>query len=121
MDGGLYVAIFALGRAEHIEVGRLGRYDFPPGLSLYVGSAQRTRQAPLERHARPEKPLRWHADYLSTRAGMLGALLLPGGRKAECELAAELAGRYARHVPGFGASDCRCPGHLFHVGEWADL
>ena len=115
MDGGVYIAVFRLGRARRITVGRLGRFEFPAGVYLYVGSAQRNREARLARHARRRKPLRWHIDYLSTKAEILGAILLPGRKNRECLVAEELARTFARPVARFGASDCRCPGHLFHA------
>ena len=115
MDAGVYIAVFRLPRARRIRVGRLGAHVFPPGEYYYVGSAQRNLQARIDRHARREKPLRWHVDYLSTKARMLGAILVAGDKHRECELAKELAGLMPRCVPGFGASDCRCGGHLFRA------
>ncbi len=114
-DAGVYIAVFQLDRPGRIQVGRLGRFDFPAGFYLYVGSAQRGLSARLERHARKKKPLRWHIDYLSVRAEMLGELVAEGPRSLECELAAKLGEMFRLAVPGFGASDCRCPGHLFHT------
>lgn len=111
---GVYVAIFHLGRPGQITVGRLGRFSFPAGFYFYVGSARRCLDARLARHARRRKPLRWHIDYLSSRAEMLGAVVADAGSYAECELAQELAELYPRCVRGFGSSDCRCGGHLFH-------
>ena len=46
---------------------------------------------------------------------MLGIVIIPGPRERECELARELAGMYELTMPGFGASDCRCGGHLFYA------
>jgi len=116
MDGGVYIAVFLLARGRRIRVGSLGRFEFPAGVYFYVGSAQRNLSARLARHGRRTKTLRWHIDYLSTKCRMLGAIVLPGGRSRECEIAAELAARYARPVARFGASDCRCGGHLFIEG-----
>jgi Uri superfamily endonuclease len=48
---------------------------------------------------------------------MLGAMTIAGPREYECELARELAGIFALAVPDFGASDCRCGGHLFYTRE----
>lgn len=116
-DGGVYIAVFLLDRRRRLRVGRLGRKTFAPGVYLYVGSAQRHRTARLRRHGRKDKPRRWHIDYLSARAEMLGAILVDGPRQRECELAEQLARHFARAVPGFGAGDCRCGGHLFHTPE----
>jgi sugar fermentation stimulation protein A len=117
VQGGAYIAVFDLPERRLLQVGRLGCFPFAPGLYLYVGTAQRNLDARLERHAREEKPLRWHIDYLSTQADMLGTMVVPGPRERECELARELAQSYERPVPGFGASDCRCKGHLFYASH----
>jgi sugar fermentation stimulation protein A len=115
LASGTYIAVFALSRRCRIQVGRLGCFWFEPGLYLYVGSAQRNLSARLVRHARRVKPLRWHIDYLSTTAAMIGAMVVPGPRERECELARQLKHMCELIVPGFGASDCRCGGHLFYT------
>jgi sugar fermentation stimulation protein A len=97
-----------------IKIGRLGKFYFRRGIYFYVGSAQRNLPARLERHGRKKKPLHWHIDYISARAEMLGAIMIPGRRKRECEIAGELAKLFELVVPRFGASDCRCAGHLFY-------
>lgn len=89
------------------------RFIFQKGIYFYVGSAQRNLSARLERHARKDKPLRWHIDYLSSKAKILGAIIVPGPHENECELANELGRMFELAVAGFGASDCRCSGHLF--------
>jgi len=118
VDSGCYIAVFHLATARAITVGRLGRFAFAAGEYLYVGSAQRGLAARLARHARKRKPRRWHIDYLSTAADMLGAIIVPAGKDAECRLANELAETFERCMPGFGASDCRCAGHLFYMPQW---
>ena len=73
--------------------------------------------ARLERHSRNKKVLRWHIDYLSINTDMLGAIIIPGLRELECKVASELGKMFELAIPGFGASDCRCAGHLFYVKE----
>jgi sugar fermentation stimulation protein A len=114
MESGTYIAVFALPSQRRIQVGKLGSFWFQQGLYLYAGSAQRNLSARLERHARREKPMRWHIDYLSTQARMVGAIVVPGARDRECELAGELGCLYEMTVRGFGDSDCGCGGHLFY-------
>lgn len=121
MDAGLYIAVFWLPRRREIEVGRLGRCVFRRGFYLYVGSAQRNLRARLARHARKGKPLRWHIDYFSVRAEMIGAMVVPGPKAAECALARQLAKFCEEPVPGFGSSDCRCRSHLFYLERWGDI
>ena len=115
VDRGVYIAIFHLPNGRAIPVGGLGNIVFAAGLYLYVGSAQRSLSHRLTRHARRNKPLRWHIDYLARHARMIGAVIIRGRKELECRLAARLARRYPSPATGFGASDCRCPGHLFHV------
>jgi len=115
MDAGLYIAVFSLDRPRRISVGRLGKFTFAAGIWFYVGSAQRGLQARIDRHARGDKVLRWHVDYLSTRAVMLGAIIIPGSKKRECLIASELSVLFDRPIPNFGSSDCRCGGHLFYA------
>jgi sugar fermentation stimulation protein A len=117
LESGTYIAVFALSRRRQIQVGRLGSFWFEPGFYLYIGSAQRNLSARLARHARRVKPLRWHIDYLSAKAPMIGAMTVPCPHERECELAGELRRMYELAVPGFGASDCRCGGHLFYARE----
>ena len=47
-----------------------------------------------------------------------GFYLIPGGRELECEIAKELGNIFELTVPYFGASDCRCGGHLFYSQEY---
>ena len=117
IESGTYIAVFRLAGWRRIRVGKLGSFDFRGGVYFYVGSAQRNLSARIERHGRQEKPLRWHIDYLSAKATMLGAMIVPGPRERECELAGELRHIYELANPGLGASDCRCGGHLFYARE----
>ena len=116
MDTGLYIAVFVLTRRLHLRIGALGSLTFQAGVYLYVGSAQQNWTARVERHGRRNKPLRWHIDYLSAKARMLGAILVPGSRRQECGLSREVAALHPQIIPGFGSSDCGCEGHLFYAG-----
>ena len=120
MDTGLYIAVFMLPKRSHVRIGALGNCTFQAGVYMYVGSAQRNLMARIERHGRRNKPLRWHIDYLSAKARMLGAILVPGSRRQECSLARKVAALHPRIVPGFGSSDCGCEGHLFYAGPSFD-
>jgi sugar fermentation stimulation protein A len=118
-DSGVYVYLFDWPEDAQARVGALGTVRLPAGRYAYVGSARRGLAARLARHARKRKPRRWHLDYLATRARPLGALTWPWAQGRECALAAALAegGAGRVHPPGFGASDCRCPGHLLQLAE----
>lgn len=116
-DVGVYIAVFYLPKDRTIQIGRFGRFRFLQGVYFYVGSAQRNLSARIERHNRKKKTLHWHIDYLSARSHMLGAITIPGLRKLECKLAKKLSSMFELAVPGFGASDCKCGGHLFYARE----
>jgi sugar fermentation stimulation protein A len=115
----VYVFVFDVPQPASVVVGALGRAQLAPGRYGYVGSARRGLAARLARHARKRKPRRWHIDYLARLAVPVGALTWPWREGRECRLAEALtatgAGRLC--VPRFGASDCRCPGHLFALAE----
>lgn len=117
LDTGVYIAVFHMPKGQAIRVGRLGRLRFRKGVYFYVGSAQRNLSARLERHSRKKKALRWHIDYLSAKAEMLGVITIAGPRELECQLAKKLGKMFKLAVPGFGASGCRCGGHLFYARE----
>ncbi len=101
-----------------LRVGALGVFELAPGGYLYTGSARRHFPQRLARHFAPDKPRRWHIDYLTAapNSQTRGAIVHPGGGLSECELnqaVGKLAGK-RWPVPRFGAGDCRrgCPAHL---------
>jgi Uri superfamily endonuclease len=121
MDCGIYIVILYLPKTAGITIGKLGAFNFREGFYFYIGSAQRNLSARLERHSKKKKPLRWHIDYLSIKAEILGAITIFGTREHECKLAKTLSRNFELAVPGFGASDCRCGGHLFFVKDLAKI
>ncbi len=113
-DRGAYLLILALRRAARIQVGGLGVVEFPPGFYVYVGSAMRNLSARVNRHLRRRKRMRWHIDYLRACADEAEALPIRSSRREECDIAAAMAELLPGACPGFGASDCACPTHLFY-------
>lgn len=118
-DRGLYVIWFELDATIHTPVGALGEGTFSPGLYAYVGSAQRHRTARIRRHLRKDKPRRWHIDYLLPSGNPVAVSLCEGSKDWECRLAQELIDLLGAHraFPRFGASDCRCAGHLLGLPD----
>ncbi len=121
---GTYVLALWLEATRTISVGRLGRFDFPSGWYLYVGSALGPggERARLSRHWRrlaSGKQAHWHLDYLREVAAWGGAWVCRAEERLECSWAEVLRRRPGASivVRGFGASDCRCPGHLVHVAS----
>lgn len=118
---GTYTLILQLPRDLIIPVGRLGPVPFRMGHYLYVGSARGPGglRARLGRHLRLGKRRHWHIDYLRQHARPVEVWFTIGEKSFECHWRALLqeAG-LSLPVPGFGASDCRCPAHLLYSREW---
>jgi Uri superfamily endonuclease len=115
---GTYAISFLLSEAVKVTIGRLGRFDFPPGVYVYLGSAQGPGglHARLGRHLRGNGVTRWHIDYLRPHLEIRAVGYLPGSANLECDWSQSLAVLPAARLPapGFGASDCvrGCPAHL---------
>lgn len=125
-EPGTYLLLLRLSDPLRIPIGRLGQFDFPAGFYLYVGSAfgPGGLAGRLNRHlalaTSEDWPGRrrqhWHIDYLSHHARLSQVWFSVHDRKREHDWAAlirALSGA-AMPAPRFGASDCRCPAHLFH-------
>jgi Uri superfamily endonuclease len=112
----------ALTRTE-INVGRLGRFTLPAGRYVYVGSAQGPGglAARLARHARPDKSLHWHIDYVTVVLPIIHVYALEGRERLECVWTRRLLTLPAAQAPiaGFGNGDCRagCPAHLIRLPD----
>jgi len=130
MDSGIigtYVLALWLAKTQRLSIGRLGRFEFPAGWYLYVGSALGPGGLParLARHQRRRgagKRLHWHVDYVREQAAWGGAWARLSEQRAECAWATAL-----RRLPqaevmarGLGSSDCRCPAHLIRVPDLPD-
>jgi Uri superfamily endonuclease len=115
---GSYLLIARLETAAEIAVGRLGTFVFAAGWYAYAGSALGPGglRARLERHRRADKRLHWHIDYLLQESVVEAGWYLASVDRLECAWAAALAGLsgHRQIPPRFGASDCRCPGHLVY-------
>lgn len=116
---GTYALLFHLGRSEVIPVGSLGEHQYLDGYYIYVGSAQGPGGicARVNRHLRPEseKRLHWHIDRLLSKAKVHEIWWQVGSPPSECDWAESLSKLGCRSPARFGASDCRCPGHLIYM------
>ncbi len=121
---GTYALMLHLPRRVEITVGRLGRFEFPSGWYVYLGSARGPGglAARVARHRRSSKSLHWHVDYLRRRARPVGVWYALGDERRECAWAEALSSLEGASLPvdGFGASDCRCPAHLVHFEALPD-
>lgn len=111
---GSYLLVLELERTTTLHIGRLGCYVMPAGWYIYSGSAMGGLAQRVGRHLRASAVRRWHLDYLRAEAAIREVRLFPGRRKRECDLAQAVLAlpQASLAVPGFGASDCRCRGHL---------
>lgn len=118
---GTYALLMQLARGAPIDVGQLGRFHFPAGWYIYVGSARGPGglAARVARHRRSSKRLHWHVDYLRIHARPALVWYAVGDRRRECAWVQALSQLRSASIPvhGFGASDCRCPAHLVHFGS----
>ena len=115
---GTYLLLIWMNQTARLTVGRLGAFSFCAGWYAYAGSALGPGglQARLARHARSQKRIHWHVDYLLESAQLVQSWQITCPARLECEWAAALAHleRAEIAVHRFGASDCRCPGHLIY-------
>jgi Uri superfamily endonuclease len=113
---GTYVLVLYLANGTTIQVGRLGSVNFPVGWFAYVGSGcgPGGLAARISRHLRSDKPRHWHIDYLRAFARPVSVWYATEVRGRECQWAEALSHLPGALLaaPGFGASDCRCAGHL---------
>jgi Uri superfamily endonuclease len=118
---GSYALQLRLADQQELQVGRLGKFDFPPGEYVYIGSALGPGglQKRLNRHLRGFGRLHWHIDWLRAKAHVTGYYFITSTSRLECAWSQALINHPSARVPahGFGASDCRdsenpCLAHL---------
>jgi Uri superfamily endonuclease len=121
---GTYLLGLRLPKAARLRVGRLGRFHFPAGLYLYAGTALGSGglAARVGRHLGGARRVHWHVDYLLRQASVETVGWRTGAARLECRWARLIESwAYAIVVaPRFGASDCRCPAHLWRLEDDAD-
>lgn len=114
---GTYALVVEIERDVDLQIGRLGKFRFPAGSYLYIGSGKNSLEKRVKRHLGKEKKLFWHIDYLlnSPRVKIKKVWVREGGW--ECHLAGKMAldKEFRIPIPGFGSSDCRCKAHLFLI------
>ena len=120
-SAGSYVLLITLKNAEHIAIGRFGLYAFKVGIYAYSGSAHGPGglRGRIERHLRHSslKKRHWHIDALTSHAEIMEVWWTTDPARLECRWAEMLAQVGIIEHARFGASDCRCPGHLVYLGE----
>lgn len=116
-SAGTYALWFWLDQPLTLSAGRLGEVGLGPGAVVYVGSAHGPGglRARVSRHLRERKKSHWHIDALTAQASVTAVWYTLASDRLECQWAARLQAVPGATIPvsGFGASDCRCPAHLF--------
>ena len=125
-QGGCYVLVLAPRcPGTTIQVGRRGDMQLAAGYYLYVGSAHGPGglKARLNHHLTPATRPHWHVDYLRRACEVALIWFSLEDRSRECSWSDRLHSiQEIDAVSGFGASDCPCSTHLFHVpGALPDL
>jgi Uri superfamily endonuclease len=118
-DRGTYILLLELEKSQKIKPGKLAEAYFKKGIYVYVGRARKGLKTRLRRHARKEKKLFWHIDYLLRKA-KLREIWTRKNVFDECRTVSNLLDSFpspSQVHKGFGSSDCRCPGHLLHVSS----
>jgi Uri superfamily endonuclease len=114
---GTYALIFSSASDQRVEIGRLGRLDFPSGFWVYVGSAfgPGGLKARVAHHRRIAQRPRWHMDYLRPVLQLKEVWFTCDAERREHHWADALGRLRGARIPvaGFGSSDCRCKSHLF--------
>jgi len=121
---GTYILLLALPEDSRLAVGRLGTFRFPAGIYAYAGSARGPGglAGRLRHHLSPVSRPHWHIDALRAAAAVIAVWWCADDVAREHAWAAALRDLPGASllVPRFGASDCRCPGHLLHYAAQPD-
>ena len=124
---GSYALFLSLPQAARLAVGRLGGFDFPAGVYVYLGSANGPGGlcARLAHHARIAAHPQWHLDYFRPYVQITGGFVAEGipvgALPLECAWSQQLLRLVGARpaAPGFGSADCRsgCPAHLIWLAD----
>ena len=115
---GSYLLRFDLVVGSSIEVGALGMLHLDAGSHYYAGSAFGPGgvAARVARHVAGRGRPHWHVDRLRGLVPVREVWFSYAGRRLEHVWARALLALPGARISAarFGASDCRCPGHLVH-------
>jgi Uri superfamily endonuclease len=118
---GTYALIMACDSDQRVEIGKLGLLCVRPGFYVYIGSAfgPGGLKARIGRHANISRRPHWHIDYLRPLLYLRKVCYSYNSEKQEHRWAGALYRFKGASIPldGFGASDCRCPSHLFRFSQ----
>jgi Uri superfamily endonuclease len=114
---GTYALILSCASNARIQVGGLGTMWLQRGCYVYLGSALGPGglRARIAHHQKLSTRPHWHIDYLRVHTRLRSVWLNYDGRRHEHEWARAMQKVKDATIPlpGFGASDCSCPSHLY--------
>lgn len=117
---GSYALIFRCLNEHTVDAGALGRLDLATGYYVYIGSAFGPGgvAARVGHHRQISRKPHWHLDYLRPHLQLMEIWVTHDAERREHQWADQLAVLRGVRRPfiGFGASDCACIAHLFHLG-----
>ncbi len=114
---GGYALLLRANRRRTVRIGRLGQLAVQPGCYVYVGSALGPGgvRARVGHHVHITQRPHWHIDYLRRAAALQHVWYSYDSVRREhawADIFAHLPDA-SIPLPGFGASDCACPTHLY--------
>ena len=116
---GTYLLFLSNTKSQKINIGKQGGFLFPSGLLVYVGSALGAGglRGRISHHLRVNRKCHWHIDYLLQKMLVCQVLYTENPSRLEHEWAMLLERIPKLNIPmkRFGASDCQCASHLFHI------
>ena len=124
MDDGYYILGFKILNNLTLNIKTLnhgGKIILPSGYYLYIGSAFGPGGlfARVRRHLQRNKKIRWHIDFITTKADKLNFLFVYGIKSSkdaitECDIVRKLIDEKVAKLSlrGFGATDSECSTHL---------
>ncbi len=123
---GTYVLTMKINKNLGINVGSLGRIEFPKGYYCYVGSAlgeSVNLENRISRHKKLNKikkgNLHWHIDYflVNPKVEIVGVDQIIMNKRLECKISDSLSRFATTSVPNFGSSDCNCKSHFHYFKD----
>jgi Uri superfamily endonuclease len=122
---GTYLLILYSNYLGELNIGSLGILHLQPGYYFYTGSAfgPGGLRARLSHHLAPAAKPHWHIDYLRKEVELNAIVYTCSPEKLEHKMAEYLGSLPDLSVPlpRFGASDCRCPAHLFYTPSTGEI
>ena len=122
-EKGFYILILELESGRTIKVDLLPAKYFQPGFYPYVRQAKRRLKRRIARHLRGRKKIFWYIHYFDSKA-TIRDVWTKADYLDKCTMVLGILKliKKARIVQEkFGASDCRCCGHLIYLGTESNL